>query len=159
MLSDPHLCFLLSADLAEGQCSAFCSSLLRMMHWKSVPLRAMDHRLMLSTFVPIELFNPLKIHHCGYNSCISAFLCGDLLPIPIARQDIFSRKKTVQFFLTALVVFMPLPSAVCVSTVDMTTVAMLGSVSIRVSGLCLLPITLISHVFPITPSHDGLARD
>lgn len=71
MLSDPHVWLLLSS--VGGQHRAFSAGLFRMIHWKPVPLRAMDHTLMLSTLVPVD--DDSEIHHSGCSSSCTATLC------------------------------------------------------------------------------------
>lgn len=103
MLSDPHACSVLTADLAGGQRTVFCASLLRMMHLKAVPLRPMDHTLVLSTFVPTEHSSPFKRSIiCRYNSecrdslCISAFFMQRLIA-NLYCQTFFREKEAVCF--------------------------------------------------------------
>lgn len=150
MLSDPHACFLLIANLARGweggQHTAFCASPLRMMHLKAVPLRPMDHTLALSTFVPTEHSSPFKnpsfadiIRNAGTLHAFQRFSCEDLWLISAARQ--FSKKKRQLVFdsyscfcasptsiLSVRVYVCVLSACVCVSAVDMTTEATLVSV-------------------------------
>lgn len=61
-------------------------------------------------------------------------------------QTFFQEKRQCCFSCATIAVYVPLSSVlcvrVCVSAVDMTTVAMLVSVFLWVSGLCLLPTTL-----------------